>query len=93
MLRNSRLHQIWVEQCSAARAIRRRYGVDAAFDYLIGEKLMTFAEAAITHSEFKHDLPRFISEVRAIFSIEELALGAARYEQNAPTRYGGLCPL
>ena len=36
-------HHIWMEQCEAAHTIRERYGVAAAFDYLVGEKLMTFA--------------------------------------------------
>jgi hypothetical protein len=77
MSQNPRLHKIWIEQCDAARTIRLR----AAFDYLIGEKLMAFADAATTRPEFKNDLPRFISEVRAIFSMEELAFGSARYQK------------
>lgn len=81
MSQKSKLHKIWIEQCDAARTIRLRYGVDAAFDYLVGEKLMTFAEAAITHPEFKNDLPRFISEVRAIFSKQELNSEVARFEK------------
>jgi hypothetical protein len=31
--------------------------------------------------EFKKDLPRFISKVRAIFSMQELAFGSARYQK------------
>ena len=27
-------HQIWIEQCEAARTIRERYGLEAAFDYV-----------------------------------------------------------
>ena len=30
--------QIWIEQCEAARTIWDRYGVEAAFDYAVGEK-------------------------------------------------------
>jgi hypothetical protein len=96
MEQESRLHKIWTEQCDAARTIRLRYGLDAAFDYLLAEKLMTFAEASISHPEFKNDLPRFISEIRTIFSMEELALGAARYEHKLEAdmmesaRYGEL---
>jgi len=33
-------HQIWIEQCEAAQTIRERYGLEAAFDYAVGEKLM-----------------------------------------------------
>ena len=76
-----RLHKIWIDQCDAARTIRIHYGADAAFDYLVGEKLMNFADAAITHPKFKDDLPMFVSEVRAIFSIDELAQGVAKFEK------------
>jgi len=37
--------EIWLEQCEAARTIMLRYGLKAAFDYAVGEKLMNFAEA------------------------------------------------
>ena len=39
-------HNIWIEQCEAARTIRARFGLQAAFDYAVGEKLMNFASAA-----------------------------------------------
>ena len=56
-----RWHEIWLEQCEAAEAIRVRYGVEAAFDYMVGEKLLNFAEAAATHAEFAQALPQFVS--------------------------------
>ena len=31
---------VWVEQCRATMAIRQRFGVESAFDYLVAEKLM-----------------------------------------------------
>ena len=40
------------EQCQAARTIRERYGLQAAFDYAVGEKLMNFASAASEHPAF-----------------------------------------
>ena len=43
---NGNLHQIWVEQCAAAETIKLRYGLKAAFDYAVAEKLLNFAEAA-----------------------------------------------
>ncbi len=30
-----KLHEIWIEQCQAALSIKKRYGLDAAFDYLV----------------------------------------------------------
>jgi hypothetical protein len=35
-----------------------------ALDYLIGEKLLTYAESAVTRPEFARELPRFVAEVR-----------------------------
>jgi hypothetical protein len=63
-------HEIWIEQCEAARAIKARYGPKAAFDYLVGEKLMNFASAASQHPEFAIEFPRFISEVRRVELVE-----------------------
>ena len=36
-------HKICQEQCAATRAIRERFGVKSALDYLVGEKLLNFA--------------------------------------------------
>ena len=73
-------HQIWIEQCEAARTIRERYGLEAAFDYAVGEKLMNFASAAHDHPAFARELPRFVSEVRCMFSADEIRTHLARIE-------------
>jgi len=73
-------HQIWIEQCEAAQTIRERYGLEAAFDYAVGEKLMNFASAAHDHPAFASELPRFVSEVRRMFSAEEIRTQLARLE-------------
>jgi hypothetical protein len=65
-------HTIWREQCEAAKTIQDRYGVESALDYLIGEKLMNFAEAAEERSEFVQELPAFVAEVRRLFALEAL---------------------
>jgi hypothetical protein len=62
-----RFQDIWMDQCRATPDIRERHGVEAAFDYLVGEKLMTYAETAVSREEFARELPRFVAEVRAIF--------------------------
>ena len=36
----------------------------AAFDYIVGEKLLNFAEACVHNPGFARELPRFVSEVR-----------------------------
>ena len=71
-------HEIWMEQCDAAETIKLRYGLKAAFDYAIAEKLLNFAEAASQHPEFARELPRFVSRVRQIFTAQELEVHLAR---------------
>ncbi len=73
--------QIWIEQCEAARTIRERFGLQAAFDYAVGEKLMNFASAASEHPAFAMELPRFVSEVRRMFSADEIRGHLARLER------------
>ena len=66
-------HKIWVQQCRATRGIKRRFGVKSALEYLLGEKLMNFANAAEQHPEFAAELPRFQAAVWNIFNPYELA--------------------
>ena len=80
MMNSRKAHEIWIEQCEAAHTIRARFGLKAAFDYIIGEKLMNFAEAASRHRAFAQELPRFISEVRRMFTSEEMAAQLTRIE-------------
>lgn len=75
-----RFEKIWTEQCAAVVGIRERYGVEAAADYLIGEKLPMFAEAAATRPDFARELPSFVGEARRLFSRAEIAAGLARLE-------------
>ena len=77
----AKFDQIWIEQCEAARGIRERYGLEAAFDYAVGEKLMNFASTARNHPAFARELPRFISEVRRLFSADEIRTHLARLER------------
>ena len=65
ILDTPKFHEIWVEQCEAAEGIKRRYGTKAAFDYLVAEKLLNFADAASSHPAFARELPRFVAHVRA----------------------------
>ena len=75
-----RWHEIWMEQCEAAGTIRLRYGVESAFDYVVGEKLLNFAEAAAEHAGFAQALPQFVSRVRGMFTPEEMATHLPRAE-------------
>ena len=76
-----KFHEIWIEQCDAAEGIRRRYGLKAAFDYLVAEKLLNFADAAVRHPEFARELPRFVARVRRMFTPQEMLTHLARTEQ------------
>jgi hypothetical protein len=63
--------RVWIEQCQAARRVKEHFGLADALDYLIGEKLLTFAEVAEQRAEFMHELLDFLQEIRAVFSLEE----------------------
>ena len=76
-----KFHQVWIEQCEAAKTIRARFGLKAAFEYLVGEKLLNFAEAAANHGDFARELPRFVSEVRRMFTPEEIEAQLAGIER------------
>lgn len=81
MMSEIRFHEIWIDQCEAAETIRLRYGVESAFDYVVGEKLLNFAEAAAEHPEFAEALPQFVSRVRGMFTPEEMAAHLPRAER------------
>ena len=55
-----RFEQKWIEQCAGARRVREHFGLAAALDYLISEKLFTFAEVAELSTEFMQELPDFL---------------------------------
>jgi hypothetical protein len=74
-------HDIWIEQCKAAQTIQTRFGVTAAFDYLVGEKLMNFVDAASRYPDFARELPQFVAEVRRLFTADEITANLAQIER------------
>jgi hypothetical protein len=68
-----RFEKIWIQQCRATKAIKRRLGAKSALDYLIGEKLISFADAAREHPAFAKELPRFLAAVWETFNEYEIA--------------------
>jgi hypothetical protein len=72
------MHEIWIEQCDAAKNIKLRYGLKAAFDYLVAEKLLNFASATYQLPEFARELPRFVSRARCMFTPKEIRTHIAR---------------
>ena len=79
-------HNIWIEQCEAAQTIKARFGLTAAFDYLVGEKLTSLASAASRHPDFARELPRFVSEVRRMFTPDEIGAQLAQIERSQNER-------
>ena len=73
-----RFEKIWIEQCRATRAIKRRFGVKDALDYLVGEKLRTFANAARHDAGFARELPRFLAAIWRVLNQYELIGYVAR---------------
>jgi hypothetical protein len=65
-------HKIWIEQCEATEGIREHFGLKNALNYLIGEKLFTFVQAAEQHPEFAAELPAFLAEIQRLFTPEEI---------------------
>ena len=76
----------WLEQCRVTATIKDRYGLKSAFDYLVAEKLLDFARAAEGVPELARQLPRFVSEVRHIFTMDEIQNHLARIEREQEER-------
>ena len=81
-----RFEKIWVKQCKATKGIKRRYGAKSALDYLIGEKLMTFADEADERTEFARELPRFLAAICQVFNQYEIAGYVASLKPTARKR-------
>jgi hypothetical protein len=64
--------KIWIEQCAATENIRAQFGTTNALDYLIGEKLFTFVEAAEKDPDFAAELPAFVATIQRLFSAAEI---------------------
>jgi hypothetical protein len=78
--------RIWIAQC--AWRVKNRFGLANALDYLIGEKLLNFTLVAERRAEFMQELPDFLQEIRAVFSLEETSEYATQLE-----RTRGLSPF
>ena len=71
-------HRIWREQIAALPRLRRDFGDTVAFDYIVGEKLMLFAETAEHHPAFTQELPSFVAAIRSVFELAVLRSGLNR---------------
>jgi hypothetical protein len=73
-------HRRWIEQCEAALRIKQRFGLGNALEYLVGEKLLHFVEAAEHHPEFARAVPYFVAEIKRVFSLAEAGNYAVHIE-------------
>ena len=71
-MRKMKPHEIWREQCEAARRIEDEFGVPNALSYLVGEKFLNFLEVAESNPEFLAEVPAFAAEVKTIFESWQL---------------------
>lgn len=65
--------KIWIEQCEAAYGIEDEFGTQRALEYLVGEKFLSFLEAAETDSDFRAEIPEFVAKIKEIFERWQLA--------------------
>ena len=77
-------HRRWIEQCRAAQRIKQHFGLSNALEYLVGEKLLHFVEAAEQYPEFAQELPFFVAEIKRVFSLDETGNYAAHIERTRP---------
>jgi hypothetical protein len=68
-----RFEKVWIEQCKATKTIKRRFGAKNALDYLIGGKLLKFADAASKDPAFAMELPKFLAAIWHVFNPYEIA--------------------
>ncbi len=68
-----RYHKIWIEQCEAAQGIEDEFGIQKALEYLVGEKLLNFLEAAESDPNFQAEIPAFVARIKEIFEPWQLA--------------------
>ena len=71
---------MWTEQCDATIGIRNAFGSQQALNYLIGEKLLDFIEAAESNDDYKNELPAFAARIRTLFELDQLAAYLAPIE-------------
>jgi hypothetical protein len=77
------LHKIWIEQCEAARGIEEEFGTQQALTYL-GEKFLTYLDAAERDADFRAEIPAFVAEIKSIFEPWQLAEYLDKARQREP---------
>jgi hypothetical protein len=68
---NSKARKFWEELCAVAEGLRT-VSSEMALDYLVAEKLFTYISLAENHPEYAEELPSFVTEIRRMFTAEDL---------------------
>jgi hypothetical protein len=76
--------KIWIKQCEAARIIGDEFGTERALNFLIGEKFLSFLEAAERLPDYRAELPAFVAQIKTIFEPSQLAECLLRARQTEP---------
>ena len=79
-----KLCEIWKDQCEATRQIEAEFGTQNALDCLIGEKFLSYLQAAETDAEFRAEIPAFVAEIKTIFEPWQLAVYLEAARQSDP---------
>jgi hypothetical protein len=66
-------HKVWIEQCEAAEGIEEEFGTQKALEYLVGEKFLNFLEAAEIDTDFRGEIPAFVTKIKEVFQRWQLA--------------------
>jgi|GEM_PF-3516604 uncharacterized Zn finger protein len=65
----------WVEQCRATVPIKKKFGYRKAFEYLVGEKFVSYIREAQERPEHAAEQRKFASRIKKIFSQVEIEDG------------------
>ena len=65
-------------------AHQQQFGLGNALEYLVGEKLLHFVEAAEHHPDFAQEVPYFVAAIKRVFSFAEVGNYAAYIERTRP---------
>lgn len=63
---------LWENYSAATVGIAERFSRVSAIQYLVGEKLMLFAQLAEADPNFLAELPAFSAQIRALFTSSEI---------------------
>ena len=87
-----RWQDIWIEQCEAAEDIMHGFGVESAFDYIVGEKLVTLRASGCGTSRVRAArCPVSCRGCGACSQPEEMQDNFARFEQLLRDMEKGRC--